>query len=149
MFRLTLIALAACAFLAIWKDVSLVYSSFLSSFATFCGLMAIGQFYRKVRPAERIAAVVTAVAFLMITGHVFSVLTYLHLPYLVQGGDQFFERVDHYLGFDRSVFVVAVSDFPATCEILRLVYLSSAWQIAAAILALGLARRYDDIGALA
>ena len=149
MFRLTFFALAACTVLAIYKGIAPDFASFSGSFATFCGLMAIGQFYRKVRPDERIASVVTAVAFLMFTGHVFSVLTYLHLPYLVQGGDQFFEQIDSHLGFHWSTFVVAVSDYPAICEALRLVYLSSAWQIAAAILALGLVRRYDEIGALA
>lgn len=149
MFRLTFLALAACFVLAIYKDVTLDYMSFSSSFATFGGFMTIGQFYRKVRPDERIATVVTAVAFLMFTGHVFSVLTYLHLPYLVQGGDQFFEQIDRNLGFNWSSFVVAVSEYPAICEALRLVYLSSAWQIAAAILALGLVRRFDEIGALA
>lgn len=149
MYWLTAAVLFACFALATWKGVSLDYSSFSGNAAVFFGLVGIGQFYRRIRPDERIATVVTAVALLMFTGQAFSVLTYLQLPYAVHGGDGFFQWVDLQLGFDWSDFVVAMSDYPTVSRIMKQVYLSSAWQIATAILVLGQARRYESIGALA
>ena len=143
---LTGTALLACACLAYAKSVTIDLNSFAFPVACNLAMLAVGQFYRIVRPDERIAAVITAISFLMFSGMVFSLLTYLQLPYRVHGGDQFIAKIDALLGFHWASIVVVASKFPLFCDLLKQVYLSCAWQIAGTILALGLAKRLPEIG---
>jgi hypothetical protein len=139
-------AVLMCAALAFGKGVTIELSTFVWSAAFNLVMISVGQFYRIVRPDQRIATVITAVSFLMVSGQVFSTLTYLNLPYRIHGGDQFFAQVDAALGFHWASFVIAASKYPLLCDILKQVYLSCPWQIAATILALGYVARFTDIG---
>ena len=143
---LTGCAVLVCAALAFAKGVTIEFATFAWSASFNLVMILIGQFYRTFRPDERIATVITAISFLMVSGQVFSTLTYLNLPYRVHGGDQFFAQVDAALGFHWATFVIAAAQYPVFCNILKEVYLSCAWQIAATILALGYVSRFTEIG---
>ncbi|MGB8818311.1 MAG: phosphatase PAP2 family protein, partial [Rhizobiaceae bacterium] len=143
---LTGCAALACAALAYGRGVTIEFTTFAWSASFNLVMIMIGQFYRTFRPDERIATVITAISFLMVSGQVFGTLTYLNLPYRLHGGDQFLAQADAALGFHWASFVTAAAQYPLLCGILKQVYLSCAWQIAATILALGYVLRFAEIG---
>lgn len=100
----------------------------------FNGLfLAIGQFYRIVRKDEKIASLVTVLGLLLVSGNLLEVLTYQMLPYAFPSQDAFFAGVDGMFGFVWADYVIWMSGYPTFAAILKYVYLSCGWQIAAII----------------
>jgi PAP2 superfamily len=133
------------AALALAKGVEVDVAAFAFPVSFNLLFLAIGQFYRNKRSDPRIAAVVTSVGLMMISGHAMKLLNYLLLPYHFHGTDTFLIQVDAGMGFVWADFVLWLAQFPAFCDVLKQVYLSCAWQIAGIILLLGLANKTGEI----
>jgi hypothetical protein len=147
LYLIALIAAAALvsAALAAVKGVSIDAGALGFPLAFNFLFLAIGQFYRLKRPDPRIAAVATAIGLMMISGHVFQLLNYLLLPYHFHGTDAFLARADALFGFVWADFALALARYPAFCDLLRDVYLSCGWQIAAIVIILGLKDKTEEV----
>ena len=133
LFMLLLIGcifLVICA-LAVVKGQEVNLPGYTAAFF-FNGLfLAIGQFYRIVRKDEKIATLVTVLGLLLVSGNLLEILTYQMLPYAFPSRDAFFASVDGFFGFVWSDYVIWLSGYPLFSAMLKYVYLSCGWQIAA------------------
>lgn len=124
------------------QDVSL--GAYLAAFF-FNGLfLAIGQFYRIVRKDAKIATLVTVLGLLLISGNLLEILTYQMLPYAFPSRDAFFASVDGLFGFVWADYVIWMSRYPDFASVLKYVYLSCGWQIAAILTVLTFKGHYRD-----
>ncbi|SDP73827.1 PAP2 superfamily protein [Phyllobacterium sp. OV277] len=102
------------------------------------GLTAIGvgQFYRTVRPEEKIALAATASGLFILFTIVGSVFNYLLLP-VGELHDMAFIVLDRAFGFQWLDFLNATAEVPLLSPILRVVYASSQMQLILVVLLLG------------
>jgi hypothetical protein len=142
-FIITVIAALALldASLLFWKGVGIDVVGYTGLVA--CGLMAIGigQFYRRVRLNEGIAATATAAGLFILFTLVGSVFNYLLLPLSSAPVDHTLARVDAMLGFDWPRFVTLASHYPRVGLLLQAVYATSLPQLLAILFFLGFSGR--------
>ncbi len=100
-------------------------------------MIGLGQYYRKVRPDERIAATVTATGLFILFSMAGSVFNYMLLPVSFAPVDPVLTQLDAALGFDWPAFAIWMSGFPLFGTVLRVVYFSSMPQMIVIILVLG------------
>lgn len=111
------------------------------------GLTAIGvgQFYRTVRPEEKIALAATASGLFILFTIVGSVFNYLLLPVGARRIDDILTKFDAYLGFSWTDAVIYVASMPALGSLLRWIYASSMPQLILIILILGFSGQRDGL----
>ncbi|MBA8902757.1 phosphatase PAP2 family protein [Phyllobacterium sp. P30BS-XVII] len=111
------------------------------------GLTAIGvgQFYRTVRPEEKIALAATASGLFILFTIVGSVFNYLLLPVGPRRIDDILTKFDAYLGFSWTDAVIYVASMPALGSLLRWIYASSMPQLILIILILGFSGQRDGL----
>ena len=129
------------------KGITVDYSSFSLAIGVCTVLLAIGQFYRRVRIHEPLAASVNALGLAFLLAQFAGALNYLYLPYIRFGVDQQLAVYDAAMGYVWSDFVTYFADYTLLLDVLRTVYMSSLWQILTVILFLGLASKTDDLHA--
>lgn len=110
---------------------------------TLIGLLslAVGQFYRSVRPNERIALATTAAGLFILFTIAGSVFNYLLLPVGAERIDGFLVAVDASMGYSWPALVDWVASVPHLADALRLIYLSSLPQMVIVIVLLGFLQR--------
>lgn len=111
------------------------------------GLTAIGvgQFYRTMRPEEKIALAATASGLFILFTIVGSVFNYLLLPVGPRRIDDILTKFDAYLGFSWTDAVIYVASMPALGSLLRWIYASSMPQLILIILILGFSGQRDGL----
>ncbi|UGX87522.1 phosphatase PAP2 family protein [Phyllobacterium meliloti] len=111
------------------------------------GLTAIGvgQFYRTMRPEEKIALAATASGLFILFTIVGSVFNYLLLPVGLRRIDDILTKFDAYLGFSWTDAVIYVASMPALGSLLRWIYASSMPQLILIILILGFSGQRDGL----
>jgi hypothetical protein len=140
-------SVTAVILLAYIKGIEIEYanSMFKITAAIVIFLLALGQFYRRVRINEPIAVLATVSALLLMMFHSAMALNYMYLPYAYFGFDQQLANIDASIGYVWSDFVTYAADYKFLTDALRVVYTSSFEQILLAILILGLASKIHDL----
>jgi hypothetical protein len=124
-----------------WKDVGFDVVSYAGLVACGASAIALGQFYRHVRPNEGIAATATAAGLFVLFTIVGSVFNYLLLPLRFHPVDPVLARFDELLGFHWPSFVTWASQYPRTGMLLQAVYTTSLPQLLAILFFLGFSGR--------
>lgn len=135
----TLISLDAL--LLWWKDVGLDVPGYAALSACGVFLIVLGQFYRRFRPNERIAATSTAAGLFVLFTIAGSVFNYLLLPVWSAPVDPKLARLDALVGFHWPSLVIWASQYPRAGAVLQFVYATSLPQLVAIVLILGLSGR--------
>lgn len=104
--------------------------------------LGVGQFYRFVRPNERLASALTAAGIFVQFTLAASLLNYLLLPVGDRRIDGHLMSIDAQLGYRWSDLVEWVAAYPAFAQLLRVVYLSSLVQMVFVIVLLGFTGRF-------
>nr|WP_314095213.1 phosphatase PAP2 family protein [uncultured Shinella sp.] len=134
---LTVLLLALSAPLIAVKGVAVDIGAYAVLILGGIAMLGLGQYYRRVRSDERIAASVTATGVFILFTLAGSVFNYMLLPVFFTPIDPLLLRLDAAVGFDWPAFVTWVSNFPFFGSVLQVVYFSSLPQMAVIILALG------------
>jgi hypothetical protein len=142
-FIVTIIAVLASldVVLLSWKGVGFDVAGYAALVACGASAIAIGQFYRHVRPNEGIAATATAAGLFVLFTIVGSVFNYLLLPLLFHPVDPVLARIDEQLGFHWPSFVTWASQYPRAGMLLQAVYATSLPQLLAILFFLGFSGR--------
>ncbi len=134
---LTVILLALSAALIAVKGVAIDAGAYAMFVLGGLAMVGLGQYYRRVRSDERIAATVTATGLFILFSMTGSIFNYMLLPVFFAPIDPLLSRLDSAMGFDWPAFATWISGFPLFGLILRVVYFSSLPQMVVIILALG------------
>ncbi|MER9373199.1 phosphatase PAP2 family protein [Mesorhizobium sp. M0491] len=142
---------AVCMFLAWDKNVTLALDSYGFSVGFAVVMIAIGQFYRRVRKAERIALSTHVLALFVFYSVPAALFNLLLLPRPFAPIDATLVRMDAWLGYSWPDACAWISRYPRLSDILRQVYTLTLAQILFAFLFLGMAndRRRLHAAALA
>jgi hypothetical protein len=127
------------------KGIKIEFLSFTMAIAICLFFLGLGQFYRRVRIHEPIAASATVFGLAFMLTQFAVALNYMYLPYTYLGFDQQLAVVDASIGFVWSDFVNYFAGYSLAIDALRTVYTSSLTQIILAIVVLGLASKIDDL----
>jgi PAP2 superfamily len=127
------------------KGIKIEYLSFILAIGICLFFVAIGQFYRRVRIDESIAASATVIGLGFIVSQFAVALNYVYLPYSFFGFDQKLAAADAFFGFVWSDFVTAVAPHQQLVDVLRTIYSSSFSQVMVVILALGVASKINNL----
>jgi PAP2 superfamily len=127
------------------KGIKVEYLSFTMAIIICLFFIALGQFYRRVRIHESIAASATVFGLSFMLTQFAVALNYMYLPYSFFGFDQQLAAFDARLGYVWSDFVTLVAPYKQTMDALKIVYSSSFNQIVLVIVILGLASKIDDL----
>jgi membrane-associated phospholipid phosphatase len=124
-------------------DVAVAAYALLGAYSV--GLVAGSWAYQRLRPEDRLAAMLFGAGFLCAFSAIFSVLNYFLLT--VAGGsvDALFARADLALGFDWRVVMALVADHPRANLVLRVAYDAVLPQIAVLVVCLGCFGRWEKI----
>jgi len=131
----TLALLDVC--LLLLKGVGIDFVGYASLIACGAFLVALGQFYRRVRHNDRIAAAATAAGLFVLFTIAGSIFNYLLLPLRFSPIDPMLARFDAALGFDWPAFVTWASQYPRAGVLLQMIYATSLPQLVAILLVLG------------
>lgn len=134
---LTVILLALSAALIAVKGVTVDAGAYAMFVLGGLAMVGLGQYYRRVRSDERIAATVTATGLFILFSMAGSIFNYMLLPVFFAPIDPLLSRLDAAMDFDWPAFATWISGFPLFGLILRVVYFSSLPQMVVIILALG------------
>ena len=107
--------------------------------------VGVGQFYRKVRPEERIAAAAIASGLFVLFTIAASIFNYLLLPIGDRRMDTLLTEIDALAGYRWADLVTIASQYPFVSLLMRAVYLSSLPQIIVVIVFLGFSNRLADL----
>lgn len=107
--------------------------------------VGVGQFYRTVRPNERIAAAATATGLFILFTLAASIFNYLLLPIGDRRIDGLLTEIDALVGYRWAEVVGVASQYPAISLALRAVYMSSLLQVIVVIVFLGFSNRLADL----
>jgi PAP2 superfamily len=141
-----IVAIVAMAIGLSWaKGVEVTYIGYTVPVIVGILFIGLGQFYRRVRIHEPIAASATVFGLSFLLMQFTVALNYMYLPYSFFGFDQQLAAIDASFGFVWSDFVTAVAGYTLFINALHTVYSSSFNQIILVILVLGLAAKIDDL----
>jgi hypothetical protein len=119
------------------------------NYALMCAIGAsaigVGQFYRKVRPEEKIALASTASGLFILFTIVGSIFNYLLLPVGNRRIDPILAKFDAVMGFSWTEAVVYVAGMPTLGSILRWIYVSSMPQLIVIVLILGFSEQRERL----
>jgi len=107
--------------------------------------VSVGIVYSTVRPDERVASVMFAVAFLLLFAPLCTLINYLAIPIAGPRIDHVLASYDRALGINWADFVTGVARYPLAIDLLGAVYKVSAFQVAVAIALLGYRSDARDI----
>jgi hypothetical protein len=127
------------------KGIKIEFLSFTLAIAICLFFLGLGQFYRRVRIHEPIAASATVFGLAFMLTQFAVALNYMYLPYAYFGFDQQLAMFDASMAFVWSDFVRFFADYGLAIDALRIVYSSSFNQIILVIVVLGLASKIDDL----
>lgn len=134
---LTAVLLALSTVLIAVKGVAVDAGAYAGLTLGGLSMVGLGQYYRRFRSDERIAATVTAAGLFILFSMAGSVFNYMLLPVVFAPIDLLLSRLDAAMGFDWPAFATWISGFPLFSAILRIVYFSSMPQMVIIILVLG------------
>jgi hypothetical protein len=136
---ISLALVGVCAFLVWYKDITLTLGvySFTAQFAVV--MIAIGQFYRHVRKAERIALTTHTLALFILYSAPTSLFNILLLPRPSAPIDATLVRMDSWFGYSWPAVCAWISQYPALSDGLRQIYNLTLAQILFVFLFLGMA----------
>jgi len=135
----TLALLDAC--LLLLKGVGIDFVGYASLIACGAFLVALGQFYRRVRHNDRIAAAATAAGLFVLFTIAGSIFNYLLLPSYFAQIDGTLTQIDGMLGYSWPAIVEWAARHPLVGLVLYAVYTSSLMQLLGVILVLGFSGR--------
>jgi hypothetical protein len=124
-----------------WKDIGVDVVGYASMVACGVVAVAVGQFYRHVRPNEGIAATATAAGLFILFTLAGSIFNYLLLPLGSQPIDLALAKFDAALGFHWPTFVTWASQYPRAGMLLQAVYATSLPQLLTVLFVLGFSGR--------
>jgi hypothetical protein len=130
---------AVCLFLAWDKDVTVALHSHLFSIGFAIVMTALGQFYRRVRKAERIALTSHALALFILFSVVASLFNLLLLPRHSAPIDATLVWIDSWFGYSWPDACAWISKYPFLSHTLRQIYSLTLAQILFVFLFLGMA----------
>ncbi|WP_245475565.1 phosphatase PAP2 family protein [Mesorhizobium sp. M7A.F.Ca.US.006.01.1.1] len=130
---------AVCLFLAWDKDVTVALHSHLFSIGFAIVMTALGQFYRRVRKAERIALTAHALALFILFSVVASLFNLLLLPRHSKPIDATLVWIDSWFGYSWPDACAWISQYPFLSHTLRQIYSLTLVQILFVFLFLGMA----------
>ena len=139
----TLALLDAC--LLLLKGVGIDVVGYASLIACGAFLLALGQFYRRLRHNERIAVTATAAGLFALFTIVGSIFNYLLLPSHFVQIDGTLMQIDGMLGYSWSSVVESAARHPLVGLVLYAVYTSSLIQLLGVILILGFSGRTTSL----
>ncbi|MBO0734789.1 MAG: phosphatase PAP2 family protein, partial [Methylocapsa sp.] len=142
------LALAVLSIAQLFAPLPIEWASFGQPFFLIGALAAVGLAYRRLNRDEGIAAACFVVAQILLFSN-FAVLDNylglaLHRPLI----DEFLAAADRRAGIDWWAYVNWIKSDPFFGRILAFAYISTVWQLAAAILFLGFTRRFDRLDRL-
>ncbi len=123
------------------KDVGVDVVGYAGMVGCGLGAMALGQFYRHIRPNQSIAATATAAGLFILFTIVGSIFNYLLLPLSREPTDIALARFDAFFGFHWPSFVEWASHYPRIGVLLQVVYATSLPQLLIVIFVLGFSGR--------
>lgn len=128
-----------CLFLAWDKDVAVALDGYGFSIGFAVVMTALGQFYRRVRKAERIALTAHVLALFILFSVVASLFNLLLLPRYSAPIDATLVRIDSWFGYSWPDACAWISQYPLLSDALRLIYTLTLAQILFVFLFLGMA----------
>ena len=142
------LAVAILSIAQLFAPLPIEWASFGQPFFLIAALAAVGLAYRGLNRDEGIAAACFVVAQTLLFSN-FAVLDNylglaLHRPLI----DEFLAAADRRAGIDWWAYVNWIKSDPFCDRVLSFAYISSLWQLAAAILFLGFTRRFDRLDRL-
>ena len=144
LFTLVILAtLSVC--IAQIKNINVEFSDYIFRGAIAATMIAIGQFYRLLRPRPSIAASATAIGIFLMAGQTMRLFNYTLLPYNFSSVDVQLAWIDAQFGFVWSSYAQHMSQYPIISDLLRKVYISSYIQIVFLILLLGIFEKTSTI----
>lgn len=127
--------------LLLLKGVGIDVVGYASLIACGALLLLLGQFYRRFRHNDRIAATATAAGLFVLFTIAGSIFNYLLLPSHFPQIDEKLMRLDGMLGYSWPEVVGWVARYPVIGLVLHVVYTSSLIQLLVVILVLGFSGR--------
>ncbi len=136
---IVLALVAVCFFLAWDKDITVALDGYGFSIGFAIVMTALGQFYRRVRKAERIALTAHALALFILFSVVASLFNLLLLPRHSAPIDATLVWIDSWFGYSWPAACAWISQYPLLSDMLRQVYTLTLAQILLVFLFLGMA----------
>ena len=127
--------------LLLLKGVGIDVVGYASLIACGAFLLLLGQFYRRFRHNDRIAATATAAGLFVLFTIAGSIFNYLLLPLRFPTIDLRLASLDAALGFDWPAFVTWASQYPRAGALLQMIYTTSLPQLIVVLLVLGFGGR--------
>lgn len=131
--------------LIVFKGVDIDLTGYAGVATIGLTMMALGQYYRTVRPDTRISAAVTATGLFIIFSLCGSIFNYMLLPVQFPVIDGMLTRIDAAIGFSWPDTMIWLSEYPLLVGLLHIVYVSSLPQMVIVILILGFGGQVDSL----
>jgi hypothetical protein len=129
---------AVCLFLAWVKNVTVTLDGYSFSIGFAVVMIALGQFYRRVRKAERLALTAHVLALFIAFSVVASFFNLLLLPRYSAPIDATLVQIDSWVGYSWPGACAWISQYPLLSDILRQVYKLTLAQLLFVFLFLGM-----------
>ncbi|MBP1856680.1 phosphatase PAP2 family protein [Rhizobium herbae] len=131
--------------LVIFKGVEIDFAGYASLGSIGLAMVALGQFYRTVRPDFRVSTTVTATGLFILFTLCGSIFNYMLLPVQFATIDGALGRIDSAMGFSWLQTMIWLSGYPFLVSLLHIVYISSLPQMIVVILILGFSGRTHSL----
>ncbi|WP_426238287.1 phosphatase PAP2 family protein [Pararhizobium sp. DWP1-1-3] len=123
--------------LIILKGVEIDFYGYASVAAIGLAMIALGQYYRTIRPDLRVSATVTATGLFIIFTLGGSIFNYMLLPVHFPTIDGVLAQIDTAIGFSWLETMIWLSGYPLLVGLFHIIYVSSLPQMIIVILILG------------
>ncbi|WP_426126177.1 phosphatase PAP2 family protein [Pararhizobium sp. PWRC1-1] len=131
--------------LVLFKGVEIDFAGYASLASIGLAMIALGQFYRVVRPDFRVSTTITATGLFILFTLCGSIFNYMLLPIHFATIDGVLVQIDSAMGFSWLQTMIWLSGYPFLVALLNIVYSSSLPQMIVVILILGFSGRTHSL----